>query len=284
MVLPADKPYLDVPVLGASGTAESFAEACYVEKYTKTVNCRGADILVIDLHSHILPGVDDGVATLDEALEMAQMAVDCGVFHMVATPHYNYFGHTTVEQIRAAFARLQDGLEYEQIPLQLYLGMENIASEHLPVHLRQGSALTYPDSPWFLVEFLAEQSPAQVNAILNRCVQEGFLPVIAHAERYPAVLDDPRIAKEWIDKGWGVQVTRDSLLGRFGRQCMECADFMMEQGWVTCIVSDAHGIDGRNTDWEEAWQVLQQRYSHHLLHRCLESNPQKILNGESLDI
>lgn len=134
------------------------------------------------------------------------------------------------------------------------------------------------------MEFLAEQSPAQVNAILRRCVQEGFLPVIAHAERYPAVLDDPRIAKEWIDKGWGVQVTRDSLLGRFGRQCMECADFMMEQGWVTCIASDAHGIDGRNTHWEEAWQVLQQRYSHQLLNRCLEINPKKILNGESLDI
>ena len=149
-----------IGIVGASGTAESFAEACYVEKYTKTVNCRGADILVIDLHSHILPGVDDGVATMDEALEMAQMAVDCGVFHMVATPHYNYFGHTTVEQIRAAFARLQDGLEYEQIPLQLYLGMENIATEHLPVHLRQGSALTYPDSPWFFGGILSGAVPS----------------------------------------------------------------------------------------------------------------------------
>ena len=237
----------------------------------------------MDLHSHILPGVDDGVATLDEALEMAQMAVDCGVFHMVATPHYNYYGHTTTEQIHTAFALLQDAMEYEQIPLQLYLGMENIATEHLPEHLRQGSALTYPNSPWFLVEFLPEQSPEQVNAILNRCVQAGFLPVVAHAERYPAVLDDPRIVKEWIDKGWGIQVNRDSLLGWFGQQCMDCAVFMMEQGWVSCIASDAHGIDCRNTDWEEAWEVLEQRYSHGLLKQCLETNPKKILNGESLD-
>ena len=107
--------------------------------------------------------------------------------------------------------------------------------------------------------------------------------MIAHAERYPAVLDDPRIAKDWIDNGWGVQVNRDSLLGWFGQQCMDCADFMMEQGWVSCIASDAHGVDARNTDWEEAWQVLQQRYSHKLLKRCLESNPEKILKGESLD-
>ena len=239
--------------------------------------------MVIDLHSHILPGVDDGVATLDEALEMAQMAVDCGVFHIVATPHYNHYGHTTTEQIRTAFAKLQDGLEYEQIPLQLYLGMETIATEHLPEHLRRGDALTYPDSPWFLVEFLPEQSPEQVNAILKRCAQEGFLPVIAHAERYPAVLDDPWIAKEWIDNGWGVQVNRDSLLGGFGQQCVACADFMMEQGWVSCIASDAHGVDARNTDWEEAWGVLQQRYSQKLLKRCLETNPKRILQGKKLN-
>ena len=240
--------------------------------------------MVIDLHSHILPGVDDGVATPDEALEMAQMAVDCGVFCMVATPHYNYYGHTTTEQIRVAFAQLQDGLEYEQIPLQIYLGMENITTSHLPEQLRQGKALTYPGSSWFLVEFLEDQPLGEINDILNRCVQEGFLPVIAHPERYSAVLDDPWIVKNWIDRGWAVQVNRDSLLGLFGQHRMACADFMMKQGWVTCIASDAHGIDGRNTDWDEAWQVLQQRYPHKLLERCLEINPQKILRGESLDV
>ena len=161
--------------------------------------------------------------------------------------------------------------------------MENITTPHLPEQLRQGNALTYPDSPWFLVEFLANQPLGEVNDILNRCVQEGFLPVIAHPERYPAVLDDPWIAKNWIDRGWGVQVNRDSLLGLFGEHRMACANFMMEKGWVTCIASDAHGIDGRNTDWDEAWQVLQQRYPHKLLERCLEINPQKILRGESLN-
>ena len=236
----------------------------------------------MDLHSHILPSVDDGAATLAEALEMAQMAVDCGVFHMVATPHYNYYNHTTTAHIRTAFAQLQDGLEYEQIPLQLYLGMENIATDDLPQQLRQGNALTYPDSPWFLVEFLVDQSPAQINDILTRCVQEGFTPLIAHPERYLAVLENPWIAKDWIDRGWGVQVNRDGLLGLFGKQRMACADFMMEQGWVTCIASDAHGIDGRNTDWNEAWLVLQQRYPHKLLEQCLEIGPQKILLGESL--
>lgn len=283
LAVSAAEPCLDDVVLGAPGTAEDLAKACWVEAYKKTVNCRGADILVIDLHSHILPGVDDGVATLEEALEMAQMAVDCGVFHMVATPHYNYYGVTNIKQIREAYTRLQDAMEYELIPLHLYLGMENIATECLPEYLHQGTARTYPDSPWFLVEFLPDQSLSQVNAILKRCAREGFWPVIAHPERYPMVLQDPRIAEEWIENGWGVQINRDSLLGRFGKQRMDCADFMMEQGWVTCIASDAHGADQRNTDWEEAWQVLQRRYSHKLLSQCLEINPQKILYGERLN-
>ena len=236
--------------------------------------------MVIDLHSHILPGVDDGAYTMADALEMARMAADSGVHTLVATPHYRYYGHDNHSQILETFDRLQDQLVYEQIPLNLVLGTE--------IWLGRGNCPTlesnmcYPNTNWFLAEFSVDESPENMDQMLLAYADQGYRPVIAHPERYLAVLDDPIIAKHWLDRGWGVQINRDSLLGRFGRRCHACSEFMLAQGWVNLIASDAHDPQIRSTSWSAALATLTRDVSHRMLERCVEINPRKILENQPL--
>ena len=236
--------------------------------------------MIIDLHSHILPGVDDGAYTMADALEMARMAADSGVRTLVATPHYRYYGHDNHSQILETFDRLQDQLVYEQIPLNLVLGTE--------IWLGRGNCPTlesnmcYPNTNWFLAEFSVDESPENMDQMLLAYADQGYRPVIAHPERYLAVLDDPIIAKHWLDRGWGVQINRDSLLGRFGRRCHACSEFMLAQGWVNLIASDAHDPQIRSTSWSAALATLTRDVSHRMLERCVEINPRKILENQPL--
>lgn len=236
----------------------------------------------VDLHTHILPGVDDGAYCIDDAIEMARMAVNSGINTLVATPHYRYYGHDNWAQILDAYERLVDALVYHQIPLQLKLATEVWVSEdHCPEITPK---MTYPNTNWFLVEFSVDACPKTLNEILQQYADAGFLPVIAHPERYLALQDDPIIARDWVEKGWGVQVNRDSLLGLFGKNCYYCADFMLRQGWANLIASDAHWVSQRNTDWTAAWEMLHEHYGAQRIKRCVKDNPTKILQGQQLSL
>ena len=234
----------------------------------------------VDLHTHILPGVDDGAHCMDDAVEMARMAVSSGIHTLVATPHYRYYGHDNRAQILDAYKQLVDALQYNQIPLQLELATEVwVSGGYCPEITPE---MTYPDTNWFLVEFSVDACPENMNRMLQRYADAGFLPVIAHPERYLALQDDPIIARDWVEEGWGVQVNRDSLLGLFGMDCCQCADFMLRQGWANLIASDAHWVSQRNTNWAQAWETLHEHYGAGRVKQCVEDNPAKILQGQTL--
>ena len=236
--------------------------------------------MIVDLHTHILPGVDDGAYRMDDAVELARMAVQSGVSTVVATPHYRYYGHDNRAQIVDAYERLLDTLAYEQIPLKVVLGAEIwVDREHMPAIAAE---MTYPGTNWFLVEFSVDAHPESMNSILQKYAQEGFLPVIAHPERYLALQQDPVIARDWVKNGWGVQLNRDSLMGLFGKHCYYCAEFMLRQGWANLIASDAHWVQERNTDWQDAVERLTQEFDPQIIRKCIKENPAKILQGKTL--
>ena len=238
--------------------------------------------MMIDLHTHILPNVDDGAVSLEDALHMAQLALESGVYQIVATPHYNCANSATYEEIEHSYMVLCDALEYEQLPLKLLLGMEIFADDDLPRKLVKKEVRTYPNSKYFLVEFDMDESVDYFERILEQCVEEGFLPVIAHPERYDAVWESPEIANDWCKKGYGVQVNRDSLLGKFGQRAYECADYLVKHGWANCIASDAHAPYMRSTYWRESLQFLLRTYGQRNMMLYLKNNPERILQGKSI--
>lgn len=235
--------------------------------------------MIIDLHNHILPGVDDGARSMESAVEMAALAARCGIHTIVATPHYQKGCSASVEELEDAFSLLVSALDYEQIDVKLERAMEIMASDDLPDLLREKKVWTYPHTRYFLVEFAPDEDAEYFDWLLDRCVAAGFTPVIAHPERYHAVRRRPEMAQLWARKGYGVQINRDSLLGLFGEQPFYCADLLLRKGWANCIASDAHTPQFRNPHWGEAFRQLPGVYGFQSLADCLEAVPERILRN-----
>ena len=151
---------------------------------------------MIDIHTHILPGLDDGSQTLSDSLEMAELALESGVDTIIATPHSNQLGrfeNFDLVHLKHVFSRLQQALQEEGIPLTLHLGMEIFASEDLCEKIQAGALLSLNRSRYYLVEFAFDEAPEFIGDILDGMLSVGAIPVIAHPERYFCVQDYPSL-------------------------------------------------------------------------------------------
>lgn len=240
---------------------------------------------MIDIHSHVLPGIDDGADSMETALEMLAMAADSGVDTLVTTPHCNIpgeFDNYVSEELKELWQRLESETRRARIPVRLCQGMEIFATRELPELLSGGRAWTLNHTNYFLTEFSFGEDPGFCWDILQECRSRGFHPIIAHPERYYFVQDDPQIAYEWCRAGYGLQINKGSLLGRFGRQARITADLLTEHGLVACVASDAHSAFQRTTDMGEVREYLTEAYGERYAHLFLEENPQRILSGREL--
>ena len=240
---------------------------------------------MIDIHTHVLPGVDDGSDSMEMSLEMLALAAESGVKELVATPHCNIpdeFENYAEPVLLDLWKRLEDEAKREEIPVKLYRGMEIFATEELPELLRQGRVWTLNDTSYFLVEFSFREDPDFCRDVLKRCVDLGFQPIIAHPERYYFIQDDPELAFEFCVSGYGLQLNKGSLLGRFGRGPKRMADLLLRHGLCACVASDAHRPDRRSTFMTEIQAYLTEEYGEDYTRLLLEENPARILSGREL--
>ena len=234
---------------------------------------------MIDLHSHILPGQDDGAQSLEASLAMARMAVDSGVTAMAATPHCA--GDRIVE-IHAAWQLLKEALEENEIPMKLCLGMEIFGTPETARMLRENRLLTLNDSKYPLIEFSFHSDGMEETRILRSVCKAGYRPVVAHPERYSYVQQDPRLLHQWVRMGCLIQVNRGSLLGRFGRRAQEVAWELVDRGFATVVASDAHSAKVRTPWMEDVWKQLSKEISPLCARMLLRDNPRKILKNEEI--
>ena len=157
---------------------------------------------MIDIHSHVLPGVDDGAQTMEDSLELLAQAADSGVHTLVATPHCNIpdeFENFAGPELDELFLRLDKARQEAGIPLRLCRGMEVFATYELPALLRDGRVWTLNGTRYFLMEFAFQEDPDYCREILRRCRELDYLPIIAHPERYDFVQDDPEDVYAFIE-------------------------------------------------------------------------------------
>lgn len=202
---------------------------------------------MIDIHSHILPGLDDGAVSLEEALAMARCAVAEGIRQMVATPHVTTGLYTnTREAILAAIVQFRRVLLEKEIPLTILPGAEYHLEPDLPRRLGQGELLTINDTGrYLLVELPTALVPEYTATVFYELQLQGVTPVIAHPERNAGFAREHFLLHKLVERGALVQLTAGSLTGIFGPAATAAARAFLEQGCVHFIASDAHSSTGR---------------------------------------
>ena len=235
-----------------------------------------------DLHTHVLPGVDDGAPTTDYALQMLENAVASDVALLAATPHCNRGdADNFLDQcLKDRFQQLQQAAQH--IPIQLVLGAEVLADQQLPQLLRQGKLPTLNGSRYLLTEFPPSADGASITQLLQAILSQGYIPLVAHPERYAAVHQSPRLVLDWLDMGCHTQLSGGSLQGEYGRRAQQTAGLLLQNDLVACIASDAHGLHHRTNFLLAAYDHLSVHYSKGYAQCLMYENPMRICRNEDI--
>lgn len=200
---------------------------------------------MIDLHCHILPGIDDGPATLEDAIELARDAAAAGSGVVVATPHVNRRFANDADKIATAVAELNSRVAAEGIELEVRAGAEIAISRAIELEPEELRRLTLGGGPWLLLEPPFTPQASGVDILLRDMQQRGHRIVLAHPERCPAFQRDPRMLRSLVGEGVLTSITAGSLSGRFGREVRRFAMRLVAEGIVHNVASDAHDRDAR---------------------------------------
>jgi protein-tyrosine phosphatase len=202
--------------------------------------------LFVDIHCHLLPGLDDGAAVLDESLAMAEMAVADGIGTIIATPHQlgNYSRNSGVV-IRAATARFQQILDRRRIPLCVLPGADVRVEPDLLRKIRIGEVLTLADRRRHVLLELPHGIYVPLDRLLADLNSAGLVGVLSHPERNHGILSQPGILRPLVERGCLLQVTAGSLTGDFGPHVQRFCRSLVRQGLVHFVSTDAHGTKTR---------------------------------------
>ena len=230
---------------------------------------------MIDVHTHIIPGVDDGSPDLEDSLLMAELSIESGVDTVIATPHSHEPGEGQREHIRhikQGFELLREEIRKRKLPLTLWQGMEIYCTSDMEELFENGLVLPMNGTDHYLIEFPFEAGPERCRRHIRTVLEAGGVPVIAHPERYTCIQKDPKEAERWIRMGGLLQINKGSPFGSYGRRARKAAVRMLDAGQVTFVGSDAHSPYFRTTHMEEIQRFLEEEYSERTARLLLEEN------------
>ena len=230
---------------------------------------------MIDIHCHILPGIDDGPSQLSESVRMAEIAVADGIHTIVATPHLNDAFHPDMLLIREKVDRLNNALQEKNIPITILPGAD--VASHMPLTLLPEFTLT--KTAYILIEFPYSHLPRTAKDTIFKVLVSGLKPIITHPERNPSIIADPNLLFQLLDSNVHVQITADSLTGAFGRDAEDCAVYLLKKGAVDIIASDAHSADYRKPILSKGLRIAEKIVGREKAHMLVCDNPAAVIAG-----
>lgn len=238
--------------------------------------------MVVDIHSHILPGIDDGAKSMQETKEMIDIAVQEGIDAIIATPHYEMgIEPEVLTEYQEVYKEVLQYIESHEIPLQLYQGNEIYYSESIPEILQNGGIHTMGGSRYVLVEFSPSTEYSSMERALSMLLYAGYWPILAHTERYMTLQKTSRV-EELIRMGVCIQLNTNAITGKEGWQTKHYCHQLLKNRLVHVIGTDAHSSRHRRPQMKECLAQLDKKYGRAYRRRISEENPQSILKGEKI--
>ena len=234
---------------------------------------------MIDIHSHILFGVDDGPKTIDETILMLEQAVKEGITEIISTSHscHPQF-NVTSEQVLNQIATLQGALNTQQIPLKLHTGHEVRLVEDLVEKIASKEVLLLGNSNYLLLELPSSNVPKYTREMIIRLQENGITPIIAHPERNKMIAERPQKLEELIREGAVAQITAGSLAGHFGSSVQKLSLNLVKANLVHCYGSDVHNLQTRPFLFDAGLTYLEKNKQLDAVDILLENNARIIEN------
>ncbi len=239
---------------------------------------------MVDIHHHLLWGLDDGAKSFEMSLAMAKASAADGVTHIVCTPHSNGQFAFEPEQNAAKAAELQARLDADGVRIQIGMGCDFHLSYDNIVEAKQNpKRFSVNGLGYLMVEIPDFGIPPGVTEIFYELQLVGLTPVLTHPERNPTLQSDLGRLAEWMRGGVLVQVTGDSVTGKMGKTAEKIAHQLLAKRWVHFIATDAHNVSSRPPRLSEARDVVAKKYGHEYAHSLVTSNPMAVYHGKPFE-
>ena len=235
---------------------------------------------MFDLHCHILPSLDDGAGSMEEALKMLEKAAFGGTRGIVATPHSREKGNRKL--FLPALSRLREAARERQIPTRIYAGEELLLNEDGLLCLFSGDVLPINGSRYLLCEFEFSEDWEFAWHALDEVRKAGFIPIVAHPERYDFFRENNDAAREIHALGGLLQVNRGSIFGRHGSEVEEIAWYLLSSGQADFVASDGHSPYLRTPELSDAHERVSMAFSYDYADKLMLVNPGRVLRNEKI--
>lgn len=234
---------------------------------------------MIDTHAHILAGLDDGAETMEQTKKLLEKAVQEQISGIIATPHaFHPNFKTDIAALKEQLQLTAAYIEAENLPLKVYSGQECRLTEKLLDHLKAGEALTLAESQYVLLELPSSGVPAYTVPVIQQLVTNGYVPIIAHAERNQGIIEKPERLRKLLLHGALAQVTAGSVAGSFGKAIQRTAMTLIDANLIHVYGSDVHSLEKRPFLFNEGLDYLEKKKKHEIVDILLENNERILLN------
>jgi len=238
---------------------------------------------MIDLHHHLLPGLDDGSKSMEDSIAMAKLAVADGITHVVCTPHANGQYNFDPQVNEAKITELRSLLAQENVPLTLGLGCDfHLSYDNIQDAKANPARYSVNGLGYVMVEIPDYGLPRGLTEIFYELQLVGLTPVLTHPERNPTLQSDLPRLKEWLQRGVLVQVTADSVRGNMGKSAEKMAHLLLAERWVHFLATDAHNTSSRPPRMSEAKAIVAKKYGVEYAEYLCVRNPRAVFYGDPL--
>lgn len=239
---------------------------------------------MIDMHSHILFGVDDGAKTLEDSLALIEEETKKGVKKIILTPHLKKRkDNASIDAIHENYKVLNEAVFAEKLDVELYLGCEVYLDYNYYDTIWKEPIITLADSDYVLIEFSMTDIPKNIPEICYEARLKGYILIIAHVERYDILYDNNKLIKNILNEGAHFQVNASAVINKEGRESHKFVSYLLKNELVSFVASDVHNNDSRGFYLDEAYKVVNKICSHNYAEKIFKENQENIIMNKYFD-